>query len=129
MVSCDVTEFIGIYDADSTIIGEISYWVGARLGKRHCSLCDITHGLFTKRAEWQDCLEGLPVPFVAFHRNDAPPDVLHHARGRFPCVVARHGEVIRTVLVPDDLDRLEGSPTALKDRLLNYLVNSHSDGQ
>ena len=49
------SEFIGVYNAESTVLGEVSYWFGARLGLRHCSLCDITHGLFTKRAEWQEC--------------------------------------------------------------------------
>ena len=36
------TELIGVYDADATIIGEISYWIGARLGIRHCSLWAFT---------------------------------------------------------------------------------------
>ena len=27
----------------SAIRGELTYWVGARLGRRHCSLCEITH--------------------------------------------------------------------------------------
>ena len=38
-----VRELIGVYDADATLWGEVSYWVGARLGQRHCSLCDIMH--------------------------------------------------------------------------------------
>ena len=71
-----VLEFIGVYDADATLWGEVSHWVGARLGRRHCSLCDITHGLFTRRRAWTACAEELPVEFVAFHRNDAPDDAI-----------------------------------------------------
>ncbi len=40
-----VVRLIGVYDADGTLRGELGYWVGARLGRRHCSLCDITHAL------------------------------------------------------------------------------------
>ena len=48
-----VRELIGVYDADGTLLGEARYWIGARLGRTHCSLCEITHGLFTERADWR----------------------------------------------------------------------------
>lgn len=44
---------IGVYDADGTAWGELRYWIGARVGRAHCSLCDITHGLVHERAEWR----------------------------------------------------------------------------
>jgi hypothetical protein len=121
MVSNDVTELIGIYDADSTILGELSYWVGARLGRRHCSLCDITHGLFTQRREWTECRSELGVPFVTYHRNDAPNDVVAAAEGRYPCVFARRSSKLDVVLGPDDLDNLDGSPRALVEALNRYV--------
>ena len=52
-VATQVEEFIGVYDADGTIVGEVSYWIGARLGRTHCSLCELTHGLFTVKREWR----------------------------------------------------------------------------
>lgn len=113
----DITEFIGIYDADSTLIGEVSYWVGARLGTRHCSLCDITHGLFAERNDWRSCRERLLVPFTTFHRNDAPSDVLAVAAGHFPCVIARRNSELSVVLGPVDLELMNGSPEGLVDRL------------
>jgi hypothetical protein len=119
----DITEFIGIYDADSTVIGEVSYWIGARLGVRHCSLCDITHGLFTERNDWRSCREGLSVPFTTFHRNDAPSDVLTVAAGHYPCVIARRNSELSMVLGPADLELMNGSPEALV-RWLNELVSN-----
>lgn len=129
LVLDDITEFIGVYDADSTVIGEVSYWIGARLGVRHCALCDITHGLFTKRADWRECQERLPIPFRTFHRNDAPEDVLRHAHGQFPCVIARHGSTLVTVLTPEDLERLEGSSTGLSASLYDYLKEFPTGGR
>jgi hypothetical protein len=122
VVPNDVTELIGIYDADSTIIGELSYWVGARLGKRHCSLCDITHGLFTQRREWRKCRTDIGVPFVTFHRNDAPRDAIDAAGGSYPCVLLRRSSHLEVVLGPDDLDKLDGSPHALVDILNQYIA-------
>ena len=33
--------------------GELTYWVGARLGRAHCALCAITHGLVRERRDWK----------------------------------------------------------------------------
>jgi len=84
-----VTQLIGVYDADSTLWGEVSYWVGARVGLRHCSLCDITHSLFAEKSKWKECRDGLGVDFVTFHRNDQPDDVRQCINGWYPAVVAR----------------------------------------
>ena len=60
-------EYIGVYNADASVWGEVSYWFGARIGVRHCSLCDVTHGLFRKRADWVQCAESLGVAFTTYH--------------------------------------------------------------
>jgi hypothetical protein len=118
-----IIEFIGIYDADSTLRGEISYWIGARLGRAHCSLCDITHGLFTQKKQWSNCVSELPVPFITFHRNDAPTDVLEAAQGKFPVVLARTSNSLEIVVSNEKLEALEGSPEQLAHQLEQYLRN------
>ncbi len=117
-----VVEFIGVYDADATLWGEVSYWIGARLGRRHCALCDITHGMFTRRDEWVRCASELPVPFHAHHRNDAPSDVIAFAVGRYPLVVARRIDgALEVVLDAAALDGLDASPERLRDALVAML--------
>ena len=115
--SSQFSEFIGVYNAESTVLGEVSYWIGARLGLRHCSLCDITHGLFTKRAEWQACESALPIPFTTFHINDAPQDVTQAANGKYPIVLGRNQSGIHLVLDADELEQCNGSPQKLLSRL------------
>lgn len=87
-----IVKLYGVYDADATILGELSYWFGARLGVRHCSLCDITHSLFRQKSMWQDCVKELKenhgVDFHAFHRNDQPDQVRKVIAGSYPAVVA-----------------------------------------
>lgn len=104
-----VTEFIGVYDADATVLGEVSYWIGARLGTRHCSLCELTHGLFTEKNEWKECRRSLSVPVVTYHRNDAPADVLAAAAGVFPVVLERTASGLSVFLTAAELDGLSGS--------------------
>jgi hypothetical protein len=45
-----VRRLVGVYDADGTLRGEVGYWVGARLGRAHCALCDITHSPIRERS-------------------------------------------------------------------------------
>jgi hypothetical protein len=88
-----IVALYGVYDADATILGELSYWFGARLGVRHCSLCDITHSLFKQKSTWLECVEELSakhgVDFQAFHRNDQPDQVRRVIAGNYPAVVAQ----------------------------------------
>lgn len=117
-MSEQVMEFIGIYDADATLWGEVSYWIGARLGRRHCALCDITHGLFTRRRDWTSCASELPAPFVTFHRNDAPDDVRLAAGDRLPCVLMRTASGVHMALDPSAVEACQGEPRRLLEALL-----------
>jgi hypothetical protein len=113
-----VIALVGVYDADGTPLGELSYFVGARLGRAHCSLCEITHGLVRAKAAWGDCRAALPIPFDTFHRNDAPASVRAAADGAWPTVVAELDDGSQLVLLgPDDLEACDGSLDAMVGRL------------
>lgn len=75
-------------------MGELAYWVGARLGVRHCSLCDITHSLFRVKPSWLEVANKLEsefgIFFKAYHRNDQPADIRTVIAGIYPAVVARN---------------------------------------
>ncbi len=112
-----IVRLVGVYDADSTLRGELAYWVGARLGRRHCSLCDITHGSLRQRPEWKVCQAALPTPFETYHRNDQPAAVRVVANGQAPVVVAETtgGNVL--VLAPEELDACGGSIESMVDAI------------
>ena len=107
-----VERLVGVYDADHTLRGELSYWLGARLGRAHCALCDITHGLLREREDWRACRAELPVPFEAVHRDEMPPAVAAIA-GELPTIVALtvRGPVV--VLGPAAIEACDGDPDAL----------------
>ena len=120
-MTSNITELIGVYDADSTLLGEVSYWVGARFGITHCSLCELTHGLFTKKSEWKQCAESLTVPFLLFHRDDAPLDVLTALTGEFPAVLQRTTEGVSVILTKDELARFDGHTSNFAEWITNFL--------
>ena len=104
-----ITRLVGVYDADGTVRGELAYWVGARLGRRHCSLCEITHGSVRRRPEWTACQAELPVPFETYHRNDQPGAIRRVAGGLAPVVVAETGTGHSVLLGPAELEVCDGS--------------------
>lgn len=113
---------VGVYDADGTRMGEVAYWVGARLGRRHCALCDITHGAVRERREWRQCAEALPVPFETHHRDDQPADIRVAAGDLAPVVVARTTRGPVLLLGSADLAACDGSADALVARIEEALA-------
>ena len=110
-----VVRLVGVYDADGSLRGELAYALGKRLGRTSCALCDITHGLVRERADWRACREELPVPFVAFHRDDTPAELRSAIAAPLPYVAGElAGDAGYVLLV--DAERLrdcEGAPDRL----------------
>jgi hypothetical protein len=115
--AASIRRLIGVYNADGTLRGELAYWVGARLGRAHCALCDITHGSVRERPDWIACRAGLPVPFDTYHRNDQPPAVRELLGDRAPAVVADTDHGLMLLLGPDELTACVASPDRLVDAL------------
>ena len=104
-----IRRLVGVYNADGTIRGELTYWVGARLGRAHCALCDITHGSVRERTDWKTCRAGLPVPFDTYHLNDQPDAIRAVIADQTPAVVADTDLGLFALLGPTDLDRCDSS--------------------
>lgn len=108
-----IVRLVGVYDADSTLRGEVTYWIGARLGRAHCSLCDITHGRARERRDWKVCRAGLPVQFDMYHRDDQPDAIRVALDGIVPAVVAETASSVVVLLGPEALDECAGSTDRL----------------
>ena len=49
----DVSELIGVYNADGGLVGEATYLVGHLLGRTQCALCDVTHSPVRRKPAWE----------------------------------------------------------------------------
>jgi len=118
----NLVEVIGVYDASSSVLGELVYWLKARVFGDHCVLCRVTHTEKGPRDEWVTCQQRLPAPFVTYHRNDQPDDVRALGGTNLPTILARTSEGVREVLDRDAIEECAGSPSALADAIMVRLV-------
>lgn len=122
-----IQRLVGVYNANGTISGELAYWIGARLGRAHCSLCDITHGSVRERADWRACRGDLLVPFDTYHRNDQPEQVRVATGDRAPAVLAETANGYVVLLNADDLAACGGAPRSLVKALTVAAEAHHLD--
>jgi hypothetical protein len=122
-LSHEITELIGVYNADSGLAGEAAYLFGKFLGKRHCALCDITHSPVRRKPEWDRMAAELLVPFSLDHLNDTPQDVnrLVQQHGA-PLVVGRLFSGALIVLLTAEQLELSGSVSAFHAALTDALA-------
>jgi hypothetical protein len=99
-----VDELIGVYNADSGVIGELRYAARKLTGRGHCALCDITHRGTRQRPEWFRACAELSAPITLLHLNDRPEPVRAASDGAVPCLIARVGTELILVLGPADLE-------------------------
>jgi hypothetical protein len=111
---------VGVYNARGTVSGELAYFIGARLGRTHCALCDVTHGFVRERPEWKKCRQTLAVPFATYHLNDRPLAVSEACGGVAPVVLAETDDGMVMLLGPDGLSACSGSV----ERFANALVQA-----
>lgn len=109
----DDVRYLGIYDADGGLSGELRYVVGKLTGRTHCGLCDITHGWTGRKRAWDAACEAAGIEIELAHRNEVGPDELA-AAGTLPAVIGRSADGSwRLLLGPGDLDACAGDPDAL----------------
>lgn len=103
---------IGVYHANGTLLGELSYVVGKLAGLTHCGLCDITHGGWKEKPGFTAWRTGAPLPFTAVHLDEQTPEVAAFTAGQTPCVVLQTGEDLMMLLDAAALDACGGSVRA-----------------
>jgi hypothetical protein len=116
-----VLRLTGVYDANGSAAGELSYLIGRSLGVRHCALCDITHGRLREKEAWRAARRRLPVPVTAVHLDERDADERAASEGRAPCVLAHTADGVDVLLGPGELEACAGDPERLVDALIQAL--------
>jgi hypothetical protein len=117
-------ELLGVYDADGGLRGETAYVVGKLLGRRHCSLCDITHSPFRRRPQWDALVARLGIPFRLAHLNElAPREHAVVAEAGAPVVLLVTEGGLRPVLEREALASAQGDVDRFGELLTTALAD------
>ncbi len=106
-------QIVGIYDADGGWMGELRYVVGVLAGRKHCSLCDITHGWNPwGRGEWRRACAAAPFDIQLIHRDQASASQ-RQAAGALPALIAGQNDSWRVLVDSDELEGCAGDADQL----------------
>jgi len=112
--------YLGVYDADGGLAGELRYVVGHLLGTAACALCDITHSPVRRKPAWDRMVVTLGAPFDLRHRNELTEAEQHAtAEMQLPYVTAQLDDgTFVEVLDTAALTACEGDLERFRTRLL-----------
>ena len=83
-----MSALVGIYNADSGAIGELTYLFNKVLRNTRCDLCDLTHGWNPYgRRSWKEACSTSSLVISFIHRNEAT-DAQLDAANLLPAIVA-----------------------------------------
>ncbi|KZZ45294.1 hypothetical protein A3759_09990 [Thalassolituus sp. HI0120] len=114
-------EFVGVYNAEGSLLGEIRYLIGKLTGTRTCALCDISHILAAEKESFTAFKENFPVPFFNRHLDELDAAQLELAQNRAPCILALDDDGWQVVATRQHLEQCGKSVkkfTALMQTLL-----------
>lgn len=126
--TAEALSLTGVYHADGSLLGELRYVIGARLGRAHCSLCDITHGALREKASWRGVRAELPLPFTAVHLDERSADERAASEGRTPCVLVHTEDGPELLLGPEQLEACAGDPGRLRTAIGEALTRRAEGG-
>jgi hypothetical protein len=106
--SVTIIRLVGVYRADGGLRGELRYLAGHYLRGQSCSLCDITHSPFRRKATWDAAAAALGIPIDLVHLNEMEPDLAAFVGDRAACVVAQTPQGWAMVLGDEELSAVHG---------------------
>lgn len=111
-----MSRHVGIYNADGTLLGELSYVLRKYAGRGHCELCDITHGTVRRKPGWDAACERAGIDIELLHRDEADAAQLA-AAGELPAVITERDGGWVLAMGPAELAACNGDPDEFVARL------------
>ena len=97
-----------IYDAEGSIIGELTYLFKKIFKNFECSMCNITHGKVSTKKEWTTKLKSSRFNIEALHLDEQSTELKSFTKGIAPCVVASIDGKLTLVMNHSELTRIRG---------------------
>lgn len=111
-----------IYDAESTLMGELAYVLGKLRGARACALCDISHGWNPLgKSAWRAARCFHP-ELTWLHKNEQDAELWALTAGQLPVVVIRHDGGQQILVTREELEQIAGDYAAFESLLAAKLA-------
>ena len=105
-----MSALVGIYNADSGVIGELTYLFNKVVRNTRCHLCDLTHDWNPYgRRSWKEACWTSSVVISFVHRNEAT-DAQLAAADQLPAIVALDGGEWACVVTASELAEHSDEP-------------------
>ncbi len=109
--------FVGIYDADGGLGGELRYVADKLLGRGKCALCDITHGWNPMGSRsWKQACMASDVELELLHRDEATAEQLAATTG-LPAILRGDDGQWSEIVPANEIAQYVGAPDALLERI------------
>ncbi len=102
------SKIYGIYHANNGLIGKLAYSFRKVISRKHCSLCDITHGSLRKKDQWIQFIRLSDWPIELIHLDEQIEEMRIFTDDRTPCVILETEEGYRELLNSRALERCKG---------------------
>ncbi|WP_288775173.1 hypothetical protein [uncultured Psychrobacter sp.] len=111
-------KIIGIYNANGSLLGEMRYVFDKVFLKKHCALCDITHGMSYKaKRTWLEQAERFQIPIETLHLDEISNDIRQVVADKVPCVVIVDRDSINIVMSSEELQACDSNQEQFFERL------------
>ena len=115
-----------VYDGEGGLAAMLRDVYQKLLGREECPLCEIVYSPLGKRRAWRACEAQLGMPIESLHRDGIPAE-WGLAQSELPCILARRGDAVPTVLVSrEEILGCDKSVTALAEKLHAALARGGS---
>ena len=98
-----------IYNANSSLSGELIYFFKKYFYGLKCSMCEITHNFISEKKEWKDRLIQTKINLRTVHLDDQNDDLYNFSYGNTPCVIGESEKGFKLIFTTTELDNLNGN--------------------
>tara|TARA_B100000575_G_C22643068_1_gene395826 strand:+ start:77 stop:469 length:393 start_codon:yes stop_codon:yes gene_type:complete len=102
-------ELICVYDADGSLLGELSYLWKKTFHSFTCSMCDITHNYISTKKKWKTAVQNCKYDISTYHLNDQPTLIKETTLNNTPCVVKVEDGSSSILISNDELKTIDGN--------------------
>ena len=102
-------QLICVYDADGSLLGELSYLWKKTFRSFKCSMCDISHNLITTKKKWKTEVQNCKYDISTYHLDDQPTLIKETTQNNTPCVVKVESGSSSILISNDELKIIDGN--------------------